>query len=58
MLDSAKCIRAIKRIEESKAESLAIIKYHLRIGRVTEDVVPLVMEVDKCRAMDKLFMDE
>ena len=58
IIDTPKCIMAVKRIEEAKIASVGMVTQYVRAGKIPQQAVPMIMEIDKTKSLDKLFFDE
>lgn len=58
IVDQDKCISAIRKIEESKITSIDNVQKAVKGGRIPQHAVPIVLEVDKTRVMDKIFLED
>jgi hypothetical protein len=58
ILDTDVCIKAVRRIEEAKIGSIDMVTKNVQMKRIPEQAVPVILEIDKCRVLDKLFLDE
>lgn len=56
--DTEKVIKAVRRIEEQKIVSIDNIQKAAKAGKIPQHAVPIIMEVDKARVIDKLFLEE
>lgn len=57
LLDVDKCIMAVKKIEEAKIQSITNIQKAAKAGKIPQHAVPVILEVDKTRVIDKLFLE-
>jgi hypothetical protein len=58
LLDTDKCIKAIRRIEEAKITSIDNATRLAKVGRLPQNAVPAVIEIEKSKCLDKLFIEE
>lgn len=56
-ISKEKCIESIHRLEEAKIHSLDNINRAAKGGKIPQQAVPIILEVDKARSVDKLFFD-
>ena len=56
-ISKEKCIASIRRLEEAKIHSIDNINRAARSGKIPQNAVPIILEVDKARSVDKLFFD-
>lgn len=58
VVTAEKAIAAVKRIEDAKIVSIDNIQRAAKAGKIPQHAVPIILEVDKSRVIDKLFFDE
>ena len=58
IIETEKCIEAVRRVEEAKISSIDMVTKYVRSGKIPQQAAPMIMEIDKCKALDKLFFDE
>lgn len=58
IIENDQCIKAIRRMEEAKIVSIDTLQKQMQSGQVPQQMVPMIMEIDKCRAIDKLFLEQ
>ena len=58
IIETDACIKALRRLEEAKIASIDTLQKYVQNGSVSQQMAPVIMEIDKCRAVDKLFFDE
>lgn len=57
VVDKSKCISAIRRIEENKLKQMDNIKKAVKTGQIPQQAVPMILEIEQQKVMDRLFLE-
>jgi hypothetical protein len=57
VVDKSKCISAIRQIEENKLKQMDNIKKAVKTGQIPQQAVPMILEIEQQKVMDRLFLE-